>query len=1652
MESNESIRANITELRDEKRTAKRVKKLPRNLRGVGDLITQIIRRPDKERSWTFEAEKAEDRDALIAKFFDGLSDDDRALVWNALFPKLSTHLERAWRDRAGMVYQHSYSRRPFRAPRAEKIARLTRARFFGDVIDTLYGIDEDAAWLAQYSPHLGAYWTDWRIKGWILAAAMNEGGRDGERVREVLKRSINGEDEIAQFGRHVVTALLNSERRSDWETIGGLLLAAQRQEGLRQAILESVDEASPGGFRSMLGWVIEHDLARFSAVVRAFDVWFGMQWAGGSTRVVNDALKRVRVFLDDDEERARAIAEGDAEAMYFALWTEGYSDASRALEFAVRHLNDADRDRRYIAHKIVILLEIPGDSLRTVCDRLRSGAECDEAIRWLMIDYLFCASTLEPDEELYAVVARELGTITSKSTHTEAVVWPWNRHKKDKQVISQVLATLAVGSPETMLADLEKMDPFQCAMAICELAGIGQARLPGSNKFVARERRPLNRAAREAIVRLTGSSAQTVHETAFLALDGSPVEPYEAEHYVAQLHRVSASFRACAIGRLAQLADDDALACIESLVTTNHKKKRSAGLEIAKILTDAERSMDRVRALIESHEEQLNDPELSEMYERIVRPASDPVEQDPYLGLLPDESLSEPIVCKDRGTRLETDAARRCMIELAEMVLQHSETEVESVQPDLDGGGTERCLFGQMGWRFERPSESLESRESVVESAGRLLPLMNVWTAWLGERSDAYRDKDGLELARAYAWITRSEHVHKKMLPEAYRGDRAYTINLVLQKVIAWLAALTAPEGTGAFFVQNAADAIAGGAYESEERLFVHDKSEKKPNIKWESLVSHRLSVCERMRSLCPMWFTDEDRARLAAMQLHALRTIAEVTTAPKLEDFGAAFDAGYVNEYDLILLMLAVIEVNGRFNRSTGYLQKLSRRRPHALTKDRPALLDAVERTRRALIDAELTRGEVGLQSTWLAMQLRFTGGVDVIVRVLHALGKDRFVRNSWAHATRGESFSRLTEVSAPIEEDTPAEFARRVKDLKIPLKRLLELAMYAPQWAGYVEHATGMAGLEDAVWWIHAHTKSRDLWQREDIRAIWESRINERTEIELNDLEDGAVDVAWFRRAMDAIGEKGWASLRPLCKYASTSGAHKRAELFASAIRGDVSEKELLRRIDEKRHQDSVRALGLVPLAKEDQASRREALRRYTRLQEFKRESRKFGSMRQTSEGRAVVIGLENLARTAGYRDTRRLEWSMETEAVADLAQGSVSVSEQETTVSLSIDEDGEPVLSVQKNGKPLKAIPAKLRKHAPFAELRSRVTDLRRQRSRMRLSLEDSMCRGDEFTKGELRELCEHPMLRPMLERLIFLGSGALAGYPIEGGVALRSHSGAVEPIGAQDTVRLAHPIDLLERGDWSDWQRDCFTSERVQPFKQVFREVYPRTEAELDGVSATRRYAGHQIQPRQALALFKQRQWIFSPEEGIRKVFHDQGLIAGVDLQEHFYTPADVDGATIETISFHKRSEYKGVSISDLCPRLFSEAMRDLDLVVSVAHAGGVDPEASASTIEMRSTLLRETCALLGLSNVRVDGHFVRIEGQRGSYTVHLGSANTTVQPARSLVIVAIHSQYRGRLFLPFADDDPKTAEVIAKALLLARDREIKDPSILAQIRG
>ena len=182
-----------------------------------------------------------------------------------------------------------------------------------------------------------------------------------------------------------------------------------------------------------------------------------------------------------------------------------------------------------------------------------------------------------------------------------------------------------------------------------------------------------------------------------------------------------------------------------------------------------------------------------------------------------------------------------------------------------------------------------------------------------------------------------------------------------------------------------------------------------------------------------------------------------------------------------------------------------------------------------------------------------------------------------------------------------------------------------------------------------------------------------------------------------------------------------------------------------------------------------------------------------------------------------------------------------------------------------------------------------------------------------------------------------------------------------------------------------------------------------------------------------------------EQGVFRTFHDEKLVAWIEFMETFYTPAEIEGLTLEKVRFARRGGLAALPLADVPPRIFSEVLRDVDLIASVAHRGAVDPEASASTIEFRASLLRETAGLLKLDNVRIQEPHVFIKGSRGEYSVHLGSATTHMMPGGTLFIVPVHSQHRGRVFLPFADDDPKTAEIIAKIILLARDREIKDPT-------
>ncbi len=1639
MPDHEELEKQLDAAREAKWLQSRLSRLARwpgrNRKTLRDLI-----RPDEP---SYDEESFRQRIEMGVSYFGKLDDVQRNKLWQGVFPKLAVHLERAWCDAGNRPYQYDNARFSFRSPNREDTVAEGRSRFFVLVCDALWGLDQDAEWLAGWAPHLPSDYRDARVVGWLLSAVLRGGGTEADAVRAVLIDSINGEHEIGQMGRHVVVAFLNSQVRSDWEIIGKLLVAARRQEGLRQTILETIDEAHPAAFRYMLGVIIEHDLARFSATVRAFDVWLGMQWAGGSIKVVNAGVRLLMEFLDDETEREKVIAEGEPEDTYLALWVAAYEDAERALELATPILNESSAERRYVALRIIERLALNPESVKVPASRLISGVETDPRLQMATVELLLQFDITNASDELFKATSDFFDSIPAKKRKLDPIVWPWVQYTLDRKLVARLLRRMAKESPEKLIPYAYALESWSCAMFIDELTGKGEYWKNGIRR--ARKLRKIGPETRRLLLSLVGDKRQVVQKAAFEALADLPVEKDEVDVLLGLLHRAAPSLRAGAIGRLSKLSDKEAVEVIRTLISDGNSKKCAAGLELACHMIESKRSADKVRNVVREHRESICEPEQIEVADRLLGSEVETISHEDCLRLLPSGSRSTLPTPQFKGVRLETDAVGACLKSLAELFLQHGETEIEV----MNDTSKSRVLLASAGWSFPHPHYG----EDAQADAEKRLPLCDVWLKWLCDRPGNTRDSDGLELVRAWAWSNRGM-TYIDHLPTSFRKRHAYNITQAFKSLLEWMLILSAPKGGGKLLVQYFEDALAKKSPSAQEKKEI--KAHWR-HIDIESMAARRLCLVEQYAEELPSDFCDDSKHRLCLNSMLAVeRGLPGCELGPSLELFVSAYDAGLLKEHDLIWLLLTPREYEWNMEPriSFGPIRDVSGTRDDKNIAGHPHLREAVREVRERLIELELKRGERLTPASLPAAELRHAGGANVLFKLILGLGRDKIIRqHEWGEPSRSFSFSRLISVTYPGDVDTLSNFEKLFAASGLKPASMLNMAMFAPQWAGHVQHTLDMPGLEDAVWWIHAHTKQEAYWRDQEFRDLWAARINERTELEASDLEEGAVDVAWFRRTIDVVGADGWDRLQKPAKYASNSGGHKRAQLFADAMLSRVTIADLITRIDEKRHQDSVRALGLVPLPKKADDSQMETLLRYKRLHEFKRESHKFGSQRQASEDRAVEIGLQNLARTAGYRDPRRLQWAMEAEAVADLAQGPIAVSSDETTVTLTITTIGEPELTVVKKGRALKNVPAKLKKNEQIAQLRSRVTELRRQSSRMRQSLEDLMCRGDEFSGYELKEFFAHPMLRAMVGRLVFVGGGDLIGYPEKAGNLLRSQDGSLEAIGKGNMVRIAHPVDLWQRGDWSAWQRECFAAERVQPFKQVFREIYPKTAAESNDCDFTRRYAGHQVNQRQALALLKKRQWVAVPEEGVRKTFHDENLIAEVWFQEHFYTPADVEDLTLEGIAFVRKhaEKYERLAISRIPERLFSEAMRDLDLVVSVAHSGGVDPEASASTVEMRAALVKETCQFLRLPNVQVDGHHVRIDGKLGSYSVHLGSATTQVLPGRMLLIVAVHSQYRGRLFLPFSDDDPKTAEVLSKTLLLARDEEIKDPSILDQIR-
>jgi hypothetical protein len=404
---------------------------------------------------------------------------------------------------------------------------------------------------------------------------------------------------------------------------------------------------------------------------------------------------------------------------------------------------------------------------------------------------------------------------------------------------------------------------------------------------------------------------------------------------------------------------------------------------------------------------------------------------------------------------------------------------------------------------------------------------------------------------------------------------------------------------------------------------------------------------------------------------------------------------------------------------------------------------------------------------------------------------------------------------------------------------------------------------------------------------------------------------------------------------------------------------------------------------------------------------------------------------------------------------------------------------------SGAEQKSIPARVKRahEAEVRNLKTAIKDVEQTLATAREHLEFAPVERRSWSvDGWRKRYLDHPVAGTLGRRILWVfedaGARTLGAFD---GQRLADRDG--RPLAVSDAARVSvwHPLGSPadEVHEWREWLAE---KQVMQPFKQAHREVYLLTDAERSTRIYSNRFAAHILKQSQFRALAKARRWTScylgpwdAGEYGIsERQLPEWELRAELGARGAGDEYAGAGGfAYISTdqVRFYRIGSRDPLPLSDVPPLAFSEVMRDVDLFVGVASVGN-DPawsdggperpyadywqsysfgELSATAQTRRSVLERIVPRLKIAERCTITDRFLIVRGELRTYRIHLGSANILMDPGnRYLCIVpAQGAKPDGKLFLPFEGDNHLSL-ILSKALLLADDMSITDPTITSQL--
>ncbi|WP_310602333.1 DUF4132 domain-containing protein [Anaerosporobacter sp.] len=1523
----------------------------------------------------------------------------------------------------------------------------------------------------------------------MIAAHLDMGDQE---LAETVKEILFSENNTAIVTVELIQGIVKSSDRELHKILGDFLLAARLQEGVRQVVCENMDCGTTECFLTLFDVICEHNLIRYSSVKRAIATWTGLCDVSNMDRITEKIVALMQKSLRNREYSYELTSSNDSIEIMIGLWSLGFYEVSDAIAVMNEYLKSGTKNQKLtmsyfnsslgyskfsenVAKRVMEQeftdLEMVAAFMPTY---LSDMEECVQDIRvnpkrydgraesYNAISIYEFFESVEEAEQHFEIGKTILEAMPSKKIEYSPCIFPWYQISLSQSQIVKKICGLAYA-----LAEEEKIDYAAGLLGNIDTSGTYAGRYRYMEMLLHAPKTPIQE---DLLIQCVADKEGITRTIAFELVEGLDLKDRHYEQLEKMLRFKNAQIRQNVITLLTGRKGEKLVETVGRLLQGEKEEIRTGGLDVIVQLKKSKEREEELPALMKLATSLENPTHKEEiLLQEICGDTAKKEEciEEGYGLYSPSEELNLPIKKADKNvfeSYFKQDEKKlRSIFDKLVAFIEENKTRsyVASDGEECLLGNGLRCLSYNSDTSYEDcyPFKELwisfyEKEIGSIQLVYQML--LSIERGLTGLKNQAVYDKwnrkifgkvltaEGNNSIRAvYEGMNRTQRdtieTVLDIMKEIY--DKPLEIREVARNIFCYIIE------------------------EFPEEALWYETVEKRYYSYWEEPAPFTSSGMMGIIRSQFGWKNDEEFSEHFSV-LHQLNKRYHYKDKDKkfksngsqlqLFDYLKAYHMGFIlksNVYQVIFESIGLKKACRDFGllfkeKLSVYEERNIARYKDCLTLELyPELIDAV-------LNVELRRGDMPTVFSEDIHSIPRIFGAKRFVEILLALGKDKLERNrcyEWQKDVgRTSCLSHLLKVCYPVESDSKEVVEKLLKGKGITSQRLVEVAMYAPQWMDLVEEYLEYSGFKSGCYYFIAHTD--DYFAEREMAMI--SKYTPLTREELN---VGAFDVTWFQEVYEMLGEKVFSLLYNGAKYISNGSKHARARKYADAALGKVTVEELEEKISDKRNKDLLMSYGLVPLS-----GKADILRRYEFLQKFLKESRQFGAGRRESEGAAVEMAMKNLATRAGYQDVMRLKLFMETEFVKAYESYFQWTTVEDSEIRIDVDEMGVPTLLCQKKGKLLKFIPAAIRKNEIVLGRKDLQKKLKDQYRRTVHMMEQAMEEQEAFAFEEVRSLLENPVVAPIIKKLVYVckeeGSESAKGKSIGflENAGLRDYAGKLHTLEDSASLYVAHPFDLYQAECWTEYQKCLFTANESgnrikQPFKQVFRELYVKLPEEMEKRKSLL-FAGNQIQPKKAVACLKDRHWIADYEDGLQKVYYKGDIVARIYCLADWFSPADVEAPTLEWVEFSHRKTFADLKIEEVPAIIYSEVMRDVDLAVSVAHVGGVDPETSHSTIEMRAAIVQFNLPLFGITNVRIEGSHALIEGTRGEYSIHLGSGMVHKIGAAQINVLPVHSQQRGKLFLPFVDEDPKTAEIMSKIVLFARDEKIKDPSILSQIVG